>query len=169
MLVSVSSQAYIFLCTVIGGMVVGFVYDIFRVSRKIIKTKNIIVYFEDIIFWLLVSLLTFIVLFISNAGQIRGYAFIGLILGVIIYAFLISYYVVRGLVKGIKIFKRIIIKLYKIISFPIKFIMKILYLPISYICRAYQWIKGVIRKIIKATFGRIRLNIKKLVVRLKKI
>lgn len=169
MLVSVSSQAYIFLCTVIGGMVVGFVYDIFRVSRKIIKTKNIIVYMEDIIFWILVSLLTFLVLFVSNAGQIRGYAFIGLILGVIIYAFLISYYIVRGLVRGIEVSKRGIIKSYKIIIKPIKFIMKILYLPISFICSVYHGIKNVARKIMNIILGRILLNIKNFKIRFKKI
>lgn len=169
MLVSVSSQAYIFLCTVIGGMVVGFVYDIFRVSRKIIKTKNIIVYLEDIIFWFLVSFLTFMVLFMSNSGQIRGYAFIGLVLGVIIYALLISYYVVRGLVRGIEIIEWIIIKLYKIISLPIKFIMKIFYLPISYISKGYQKIKNVIRKIANAVFFRVKLNIKNIKIRFKKI
>lgn len=169
MLVSVSSQAYIFLCTVLGGMAIGFVYDLFRVSRKTMKTKNIIVYLEDILFWIFVSVLTFGMLFASNAGQIRGYAFLGLILGVIIYAFLISYFVVRGMVRGIEIFKKVIIKVYKITIFPIKLIMKILYIPISYICKIHLWIKNVLRKILDWILGRIKLNIKNIKVRFKKI
>ena len=65
MLVSVSSQAYIFLCTVLGGIIVGFVFDLFRVSRKVIKTRNIIVYIEDMVFWLIGSIIIFGILFIS--------------------------------------------------------------------------------------------------------
>jgi len=46
--VSVSNQAYVFLNCVLGGMIVAFVYDIFRVRRKAIKSSNLIVYFEDL-------------------------------------------------------------------------------------------------------------------------
>lgn len=169
MLVPVNSQAYIFLCTVFGGMVVGFIYDLFRVSRKLIKTKNIIVYLEDIIFWLLVSLVIFAILFISNAGQIRGYAIVGIILGIILYAFMISHLVVRGLIRCIDFTKRIIVKTYKIIIKPIKFLMKILYLPIFYMCKLVQKIKKIIRKLFGSLLMRVKSNIRNIKIRSKKI
>lgn len=168
MLVPVDSQAYIFLCTVLGGMIVGFVYDLFRVSRKTIKTNNIIVYFEDLIFWLLVSIIIFGVLFVSNAGEIRGYALMGIVLGVIIYAFILSEYVVRLLIVSIEIIKKILVTLYKIIMVPVRIITKIIYYPVVYIFNIFKKIFRLLSKISNRVVGRIKLNIKNIKISLKK-
>ena len=86
--VSVSNQAYVFLSCVLGGMIIAFVYDIFRVRRKAIKSGNLIVYFEDFIYWIIVALVLFAVVYRSNEGEIRGYLILGVIIGIILYAFL---------------------------------------------------------------------------------
>lgn len=168
MLVPISSQAYIFLYTVLGGIIVGFVYDLFRVSRKVIKTKNIIVYLEDIIFWVIVSLIIFAVLFASNAGEIRGYALIGITLGVIIYAFMLSQYIVRILVKGINVIKNIFVYLYKVIMIPIKFLKKVLHYPIIIVYNIFKKIYLPLRNIKNRIIYKIKLNIKNIKISLKK-
>lgn len=168
MLISVSSQAYIFLFTVLGGIIIGFIYDLFRVSRKVIKTNNFIVYFEDIIFWLVSSIALFGILFFSNAGEIRGYAIIGVVLGIIIYAMLFSHYAMKILLKAVDIFLKIIKLLYKIISFPIKYIIKIFYIPISFICNIIKKLASAKDRILGKISFRIKLNIKNLKILRKK-
>ena len=67
MWVSVSNQAYVFeLC--LGGMIIAFLYDIFRVRRKAIRSGNLIVYFEDFIYWIIVAL----VLLPLSIGAMKG-------------------------------------------------------------------------------------------------
>ena len=62
-------------------MIIAFIYDVFRI-RKAIRTSNIIVYFEDFIYWILVALVLFVV-YISNEGELRGYLIVGAIIGII--------------------------------------------------------------------------------------
>lgn len=168
MLESIDNQAYIFLCIVIGGMLIGFVYDLFRVSRKAIKTKNIIVHLEDILFWLLVSILIFGILFVCNAGEIRGYAIIAIILGVIIYVFMFSPYVIKILLKIINVAKSVLKIFYKALKGPIKFIIRLLYIPIKYITNVLRKIWRYTRKVKNAIMHRIRLNIKNIITSIKK-
>ncbi|HOQ00346.1 MAG TPA: spore cortex biosynthesis protein YabQ [Acetivibrio clariflavus] len=40
-------------------MIIAFIYDIFRIRRKTIKSGNLIVYFEDFIYWIFGSTCTF--------------------------------------------------------------------------------------------------------------
>jgi len=79
-----------FLNCVLGGMIVAFVYDIFRVRRKAIKSSNLIVYFEDFIYWIIVALILFAIIYRSNEGELRGYLMLGVAIGIILYALLLS-------------------------------------------------------------------------------
>lgn len=168
MFVPVSSQAYTFLITVLGGMIVGFIYDLFRVWRKIIKTRNIMVYAQDIIFWILVSLVVFGTLFISNAGEIRGYLLIGIILGTTIYMLTLSQYVVDFLIRAVRILVGILIYLYKIFSVPVKAIIKILYYPIFHMYNLSKRIYKFFNRINAKIFYRLKLNIKNIKISIKK-
>jgi len=160
MLVSLSSQAYIFLCTVLGGVIIGLVYDLFRVSRKVFKTNNYVVYFEDILFWFLGSIIIFGILFISNAGEIRGYALLGIVLGIIIYACMISHYVMKFILTIIDINKRIVKFTYKKLKGPVKSIIRALSIPILALYKLLKKVWRVINKIKMIAYNRLRLNIK---------
>ena len=43
-----SNQAYLFLIFTINGILIGFLFDIFRILRKSFKTNDLITYIEDI-------------------------------------------------------------------------------------------------------------------------
>jgi len=90
MTVFVISQAYIFLCTVVGGMVIALIYDIFRIKRRAFKTGNLLTYVEDLLFWVIVAVIMFITVYYSNEGELRSYLFLGIVLGVILYALILS-------------------------------------------------------------------------------
>lgn len=132
LLVSVSNQAYIFLCSVIGGMLIAFIYDMFRIKRKTFKTRSIGVFIEDLVFWIIVALVMFAVVYYSNEGELRGFIFIGTVIGVILYMLLLSRFVMNFFLAILCIIKKILKKIWFIISYPFRIIIKILGIPCSF-------------------------------------
>lgn len=117
-------QAYIFLMFIINGILIGVIFDIFRILRKSFKTSNLITYLEDIIFWIIVTIIIMYSIFSFNNGQFRGYIFLGIFLGTLIYMLFCSRIIINISVKLISILKNIIIFVIRIIIFPLKFIYK---------------------------------------------
>ena len=53
----VINQASLFLIFVINGIIIGLVFDIFRILRKSFKTSDIITTIEDILFWIITGII----------------------------------------------------------------------------------------------------------------
>lgn len=132
-----NNQAYLFIMFILNGILIGVLFDIFRILRKSFKTSDFITYIEDITFWILAGTLTLYFIFSLNNGEIRLYILIGIILGIIIYMLTISKYIVKFSVEVINFLKNIILKVIRIINYPIKLVLnilkKILFRPISFI------------------------------------
>lgn len=130
-------QMYSFGIFIINGLIIGILFDIFRISRKTFKTCNFITYIEDIIFWILTGFLLLYSIFKFNNGEIRSYIFLGIIMGIVFYMLFLSKFFIKINVKIIIILKDIIEKLIKIILYPIKVIFiiikKIIIKPIKFI------------------------------------
>ncbi|NJD01056.1 MAG: spore cortex biosynthesis protein YabQ [Ruminiclostridium sp.] len=129
MTVSVSSQAYVFLCSVAGGVVIALVYDIFRIMRKVIKTGSLFTYVEDLLFWILVAVVMFATVYYSNEGELRSYIFLGTLLGVVLYALLLSKAIMNSSLFIIRIVKGVLRFLWMVLSFPIRVIIRIFAIP----------------------------------------
>ncbi len=67
------------------GMALGFLYDLFRIFRLLVPHKSIFVDMEDLLYWVLTACFVFQTLFRFNEGKLRGYAFLGMFLGVVVY------------------------------------------------------------------------------------
>lgn len=135
MLISVSSQAYVFLWSIIGGALIAFVYDLFRIKRKTVRTVNILTHIEDLVYWILVALIMFGVVYYSNEGEIRGYIFIGTIIGVTLYTLLLSKAVMASCLLVISVISRIFLTMWKIVTFPVRLVLKILAGPVKYVLK----------------------------------
>ncbi len=133
----IENQAYLFGIFVINGIVIGLLFDFFRILRKSFKTNDFITYIEDILFWILAGIILLYSIFIFNNGEIRLFMFLAVLLGIIIYILSISSYIIKINVKIINCIKFIIIKIWNIISIPFTYIIKILrklfFRPISFI------------------------------------
>ena len=133
----VTDQALLFLIFIVNGIIIGLLFDFFRILRRSFKTKDFITYIEDILFWVLTGLLLLYSIFTFNNGEIRLYMLIGAILGCIIYMLSISNFIVKINTKIIISLKNILSKIINIIFIPFKFIIKffrnILKKPISFI------------------------------------
>ena len=102
-------QLTIFIYFIITGMVLGIIFDIFRILRKSFKTSDIVTNIEDIIFGITTGIILLVSIFLFNNGELRLFIFIGIILGTFIYMLLISRYFIKLNVAIINLVKKIII------------------------------------------------------------
>ena len=116
-----------FIAYTILGIISCIVFDLFRSIRKNIKTPNHITYVEDLIFWLIISLLLLYVIKFQNNGEFRIYYIFALLLGTIFYYLTISKYIFTLLAKTIKYLKTSVLKItksFKIIKKAFNLIIK---------------------------------------------
>lgn len=112
------NQAYLFLVFSLTGVIIGILFDFFRILRRTIKTSNFITYIEDILFWILTGFLILYNIWYFNNGEIRIYMFLGILLGVLIYMLTLSSIL-------IKIFSKILRTLINVLELPFKTIISI--------------------------------------------
>lgn len=113
------NQAYLFLIFSFTGIIIGVLFDFFRILRRTIKTSNIATYIEDVLFWVLTGFLILYNIMYFNSGEIRIYMFLAIILGVLIYMFTLSNIL-------IKIFSKILKVIIITLETPIKWVKAIL-------------------------------------------
>lgn len=112
-------QLYNFFIFIILGIIVSFVFDIFRILRKKFKTSNFITYVEDFLFWIISGFLIISAIFKFNDGELRAYLFIGILLGIAIYIILFTKLVNKIILKiltPVKIILDFFLSLFKKIS-----------------------------------------------------
>ena len=133
----VTNQAYLFLVFILNGIIIGILFDFFRILRKSFKTSDIITYFEDLLFWILTGIIILYSIFTFNNGEIRLFIFLAITIGVIAYMLLFSFYVIKVNVLIIKFLKNIITRIFNFLSIPFKYIYKltqnIFFKPVSFI------------------------------------
>ncbi len=79
--INLAEQTTAFLLSVALGVILCIIYDIFRSYRKIKVPSVISVFVQDVLFFAISAILTFLLLLATTYGQVRGYAFIGIALG----------------------------------------------------------------------------------------
>lgn len=133
----VTNQAYLFIIFAINGIIIGILFDIFRILRRSFKTTDIITYVQDILFWILTGIILLYSIFIFSNGEIRFYMFLGVFLGCLVYMLMFSKYFIKVNVKIVITIKNIVRKLVSVLLFPIKivivFLKKMFLKPIKFV------------------------------------
>lgn len=159
----VINQAYLFLIFTINGIVIGLLFDIFRILRKSFKTSDTITYIQDILFWILTGFILLYSIFTFSNGEVRFYMLLGVFLGCLIYMLIFSKYFININIKIIIATKKIIKKIFLIILFPlqisIEFIKRIFLKPINFITINIKKCKIIRYKKIKNIFKLQKKNI----------
>lgn len=122
----ITNQAYLFFIFIINGIIIGLLFDFFRILRKSFKTPDIITYIEDLLFWILTGFIVLYSIFTFNNGEIRLYMILAIILGAIIYMLVASRYIIKINVTIIDFIKKILKKIFNIILIPFKFLHKLI-------------------------------------------
>lgn len=91
------------------GTLLAVLYDFFRVLRLTFPHGKILVFFEDILYFIFLSLSSILFIIIEHEGYLRGFLVLGELLGMILYFFTIS-------IPMMKLYKWIISKIKYIIK-----------------------------------------------------
>lgn len=129
----VISQAYLFLIFVINGILIGLLFDFFRISRKVFHTNDVVTYVEDILFWILAGATVLYSIFVFNNGELRLYMFLGILLGAFFYLVFISSYIIKINVKIINFLKKVLEVLLIPFNFIYQLIHRILLKPVTFL------------------------------------
>lgn len=95
------------------GACLACVYDGIRIFRLLFYHWDWVVDVEDLIYWIFTAWMVFRTLFYYNQGMLRGYAFLGMFLGMLIYVLTISRILLCGIRKLLPFWKRAQSKLQK--------------------------------------------------------
>ncbi|MDE6063658.1 MAG: spore cortex biosynthesis protein YabQ, partial [Lachnospiraceae bacterium] len=92
------------------GIFITFVYDIFRIWRRVLSHNRFFISLEDILFWIFSAISVFYLMHAQSNGTLRWFAVFGALIGMILYKKTISPFYVKWscfvLMKKINFFIR---------------------------------------------------------------
>lgn len=140
----------------LNGILIGFLFDFFRILRKTFKTTNIVTYIEDIIFWILTGISVIFFMYKFSDGALRLFMFLGLCCGIVLYMLAFSKIVVKLFISIIEAIVKIVFKIIKLLKIPLNCINKI-FKPIYMF---YIKIKDILTKKLKKLYYNLKNKIK---------
>lgn len=163
---SVSHEAGVFLCSCLCGAFIGVVYDIFARIRAFCEKKCLFADILDIVFWICASGTVFTVIFFSNNGYVRGYEFLGIFLGLIIYFFALSKPFLAFFELFLRVFSKIFKVFLKILLTPFIFLYNIVFEGIMFI---FKPVYKVLCRLFRFLISRARFYFKAPKIKAKKV
>lgn len=140
-MVTINEQAFLFLTCVQTGIVMGMLYDVIRILRKIVHHPNWIVQIEDLLYWVTCGCFAFIMIYWENYGQIRVFVFIGILIGAVLYFTTASILFMKAATWTIGWVKRIIKAIISFVLIPIRCIIGVIKIPYRYVCKLKRIVK----------------------------
>lgn len=139
-------------------MLIAFIFDLFRIKRKTVKTNTVSVFIEDFLYWIISALVMFAMVYLTNDGELRGYIFTGTAIGAVLYMLVLSRLIIKASLKIIGITCMVFKALWNIFSYPFKFLIKLLSIPIimlfNFLIRVLK--KG--KRIARSNFSKIKMG-----------
>ena len=135
--VSSNQQLTFFLYSVIIGIFLGLIYDIFVILRKIFpNTASWVIAIEDVLFCFIATLTYVIFIFTANFGIPRLFSFIAIMSGFVFYKCTFSKIIVLFVIKILKLFRIVFGRIFKIICKPLLYLIGFFTLFFkSFLCR----------------------------------
>ncbi len=115
-----------------------FLYDFLRISRRLFNCPDFLVNLEDILFSVLSAVLVFYVTYLKNDGEIRWQTAVGLLLGIVLYLFIVKDRWVKIGCVIMRFLARILEKILKIILKPVMIFVGAISRP----CKVVFWYSG---------------------------
>ena len=122
--VSLAKQTTNFLLSLGLGFIIGILYDVFRIVRICISKGKIAFVISDILYFLVLGVLTFSFCLAVNEGELRFYILFGELAGFSIYYFSLGIVVFSISEKIILTIKKVIHKILSIAFTPFKWVFK---------------------------------------------
>ena len=109
--ISLVAETVTFLAALVMGAVICAVFDLFRVARLTVRPTAVSSFWQDIAFWLIAALLTYLFLLVRCDGEIRGYVLLGQAFGFVLCRLTVSTVFIRvmaAVMGAVKRFQRAI-------------------------------------------------------------
>ncbi|NLL00379.1 MAG: hypothetical protein GX271_06930 [Clostridiales bacterium] len=138
----ITIELQFFLISILWGALVLLAYDQLRILRRIIRHNTFFVAVQDLIFWVLASVFIFAMIYVENSGTIRGFSVMGMVIGMVIYHYILSDLIVM------------------LISRMILLIIRPFSIAIAYICKGIRYLKSKIKKLCIRIQSRLKSKVK---------
>ena len=112
----VTAPLMFFLSSILLGIGLLGIYDILRAFRAVIQHGLFFTAVEDILYFMFVAVISFWFLCTYNHGELRGFFFIGIFIGMFLYYIKISSYVISWLIYFFSRITNIFKIIYEIIT-----------------------------------------------------
>lgn len=123
---SILTEAKFLMVSILSGAGMIFLYDFFRILRRVIRHGTVWIAIEDFLYWIFCALLIFAMLYQENDGLIRGFAMGGLLIGMFFYNRFVSPFFIRFAAKILGFILGILGKILLVFLKPLKKLKKLL-------------------------------------------
>lgn len=117
----INVQFNIVLYSILSGILIGVLYDLYNIIRGV-KVPKIIIMVEDILFWIFTSLAVFTFLLYMNYAFLNPYVYVFMIITLVIYLKFVSPMVLKVELYLISILGKAIRIVFKTVIYPVKVI-----------------------------------------------
>lgn len=125
---NLSSQILSLLVMIASGLILGILFDIYRVVASQLHFRRWLIALLDMVYWIIATVFVFLMLYLSNSGEARLYVFLGLFMGTIIHYVYFSQLTIKMVLKWIRWTKKLIhflVRLYHVLIItPLMFIYR---------------------------------------------
>jgi len=154
------SQEYMLIVSIMGGMFLGFIWDIYRLIRHYVKFSVVGTAAGDIAYWIISVYLSIQIIYEISYGNLRVFILMGFVLGALLYFYGISNYILKVFIFCIDSILFLVKKIISFIIYPVTaFIRKIkdlLYpykikaeIKVDKVKRRYKFFKFKLKKVSK--------------------
>ncbi|WP_066871031.1 spore cortex biosynthesis protein YabQ [Clostridium mediterraneense] len=119
MLLPLGIQFNIVIFSCLAGMLVGILFDGYRLIRGF-NVPKILGMIQDILFWILISIVIFIFLLVFNYGFLGAYVYLFMFIGVMVYLAIFS----KMVVSVENVVARLVFKFCRVLGKNIRYIFK---------------------------------------------
>ncbi|MEW9096709.1 MAG: spore cortex biosynthesis protein YabQ [Clostridiaceae bacterium] len=123
MIISIEHQVKLVVFSLASGIITGILFDIYRIIRGFENPNKVITYIQDILFWIMSSVLVFIFLLYFNYAYVGFYVYLLIIVGIFFYLKLASDIFIKVLHNSISFIGKLLRILKNIILFPIELLI----------------------------------------------
>lgn len=140
------SQEYMLAVSVMGGMLLGFIWDIYRLLRHYVKTGAIGTALGDLLYWIISIYISIQLIFDISYGNVRLFILMGFLLGALLYFYGLSCYFLKVLIYIIDLILNFVKKVIFLLIGPIKYIIKLLKVLLYPVKLKYEKVRNNVKK-----------------------
>lgn len=124
MIFDMDRQIAIFIFSLASGILIGILFDLYRIIRGNENPGNIVTAIEDLLFWILTAMIVFIFMMYTNYAYLSFNIFVYMIVGMIIHLKLLSGFFISIMGKVYDIFNICVRVSFYYIFYPFRIIFQ---------------------------------------------